>query len=431
MAKRHDEGRAGFTLIELLVVISIIGVLVGLLLPAVQKARSAAHRLQCMNNLRQIGLACLNFETAHRGLPRAGEHIISAWVDPLTNSLITNTKTQDLQSPLVMILPLLDKDSFGLPQYDLRYRYNQQDALLNGVNPNGEPVAAVNNKLVAQQVLPIFYCPANPLKQFRDVGGTRDLEGYGCTDYAPLPYVENAVASPTDPNAVPYPLSPTGFAVPLAPAAMTGGQYPSNLYRNYIAQATSSMDALVINPAKVYHLDNVTNFGNIDVNYGLARITDMLDGTSNCIMFYEDVGRNAHMDGYNYGTLPPTPIANEFYDPVTNGRRHHWRWADPDTASSMKRTINNTKGGGMYTIDPNVDPTNLQDVAFQCPNQTWTVHDCGPSNEAFSFHGSGAHVVFADGHVVFVSETISYLVQQALGTRANGLNEIGLELNSN
>ncbi|WP_254509363.1 DUF1559 family PulG-like putative transporter [Anatilimnocola floriformis] len=63
------SNRLAFTLVELLVVIAIIGLLVGLLLPAVQAARESARRIQCQNNLRQVGIATLNFENARVGLP--------------------------------------------------------------------------------------------------------------------------------------------------------------------------------------------------------------------------------------------------------------------------------------------------------------------------------------------------------------------------
>jgi len=106
--------RSGFTLVELLVVIAIIGILVALLLPAVQAAREAARRMSCSNNLKQIGLALLNYEDTHKTFP-PGRMGCDGWSADVCKDKKASQKPGT--SGFVMILPQLEQqglyDAFG------------------------------------------------------------------------------------------------------------------------------------------------------------------------------------------------------------------------------------------------------------------------------------------------------------------------------
>ncbi len=132
--------RRGFTLIELLVVIAIIAVLIALLLPAVQAAREAARRAQCVNNLKQMGLAALNFESTYGQLP-PGYGPTPVLVVPL----------YPRATPQVTILPYLENSS-------LYSAFNFQENL-NEIFNFG---VADMNYTAGQQLVKAYICPSDP-----------------------------------------------------------------------------------------------------------------------------------------------------------------------------------------------------------------------------------------------------------------------------
>jgi prepilin-type N-terminal cleavage/methylation domain-containing protein/prepilin-type processing-associated H-X9-DG protein len=150
-----SPARRGFTLIELLVVIAIVAILVGLLLPAVQKVRGAASRLKCQNNLKQVALACHGFEHANGFLPPGVNVPIGPANGMLFPSNIVYTTGKVGQPPfpgqfgswLMYILPHVEQDNL---RKNIDFAGNQY------VNCNGP-------NSVGAQVVKSFLCPSDPL----------------------------------------------------------------------------------------------------------------------------------------------------------------------------------------------------------------------------------------------------------------------------
>ena len=178
--KHKIKTQRGFTLVELLVVIAIIGILIGMLLPAVQAVREAARRTTCLNNLKQIGLAALNHESGLMKLPSAGKGTSTGQTPVVglydnNSNLVSDSQSVQAQSMLTRILPFIEgnniQDLFG----SLQLAYD----------------ADPGNILASNTSVDAFLCPS--------VGGVRgstenDSMGFGFTDYAPIILVDTTIS---------------------------------------------------------------------------------------------------------------------------------------------------------------------------------------------------------------------------------------------
>lgn len=192
----RPKRRPGFTLVELLVVIAIIGVLVALLLPAVQAAREAARRAQCMNALHNLAIAVLNFESAKKALPQSSDANLDATGDRV--QLYTGSQL----SWIVRVLPYMESSSL-YDQFDLKKSFTTYIA---------ENISQVPTPEAAQPAL--LLCPSDNAQGRLYGGGARinyngnRLFGKGnYVAYASAEHIECQLQAPGSLLNVPQPLS--------------------------------------------------------------------------------------------------------------------------------------------------------------------------------------------------------------------------------
>ncbi len=151
MTSRHHllPKTSAFSLVELMVVVAILGLLVALLLPAVQAARESSRGMSCRNNLKQIGLAFVNYESVHRELPKGAEGRFDRTLFPASMFGF---------SWWVQVLPHLEQTAI-IEQLDR-----------TGANV-GSPLVNAHNKTVADGFAPAFmFCPSSPVEKFVSIG---------------------------------------------------------------------------------------------------------------------------------------------------------------------------------------------------------------------------------------------------------------------
>jgi prepilin-type N-terminal cleavage/methylation domain-containing protein/prepilin-type processing-associated H-X9-DG protein len=370
--------RGGFTLVELLVVVAMVGVLTAILLPAIQAAREAARKIQCVNNLKHIGLAVHHYASTHRRFP-PGRLMPDMIINGVVQTSYTNYNATTNhprawagnRSVHILILPYLEQTSvFDL--IDFSGPHSQQMTTGGGRTPVNPNFAAYNH---AQA---LYLCPS-------------------CS------YTERVISE----NNYVYNF---GGSTPYAGAASTNQQHN-------IAAA----------------LGGFSCGGNGAFTTRSLKESDFIDGLSNTVMFSE----RTKGTGRDMASVPPRPSdivtmpgrANAMVDPLTmlNSCQGYVAEVDSLNFSAFGRWLLGSDFSNGWPFAA-YSGTMYNHVAP--PN--WSGQDCGswsaiadtPGEHAIisarSEHSGGVNALLADGAVRLVRNTVEPSVWRAIGTRNSG-----------
>jgi prepilin-type N-terminal cleavage/methylation domain-containing protein/prepilin-type processing-associated H-X9-DG protein len=407
--KRSFSGyKRGFTLVELLVVIAIIGVLAGLLLPAIQQAREAARRMSCSSNVRQLGLAAMNFADTYKKLPSSIRP-----AGPTTNPRIAG---------LTYILPYIEQGNlYTAWQIDKNWGDNtprSQKSIPAGSTgyANPSPVTALNqldptNAQLSGTKISVYLCPSSTSPDRKDYdpqgtgpganlapsgssGGNTSLAFVAPTDYSPTLGVSGWLRPSTPASGVNYPVDASGLGI-LSNSDPT--QQP--------------------------------------------RLSDVKDGLSNTILYAESAGRpDVYRRNRRFGSQPGNRInaggwsrpASDFWvdgafvDQTTQVASFGLPAASLGTLGAINVTNGQDYGasssdgiGGTGTVPLTTAGSGSTVNTLTTPNAAGTAGTGGTlgSSEAYSFHTGGANFAFGDGSVRFLSDSIDIREFARLVTR--------------